>query len=111
MRATVVRDTSGGTDPDQHPIPGEPETHEIACHLFAPAARAEVSNDDVSVVVNELRLLVPYDADVTEQDRISGVTRDGETIDGRTFRITFDRRRGWPTLAIAHRALTLEAIT
>lgn len=111
MRATVVRAAAGPTDPDGHATPGTETTHEIPCHLFAPAARAEVSNDDVNVVVNELRLLVAYDADVTEQDRIAGVTRDGATIDGRTFRITFDRRRGWPSLAIRHRALTLEAVT
>lgn len=111
MRATIVRAAAGETDPDGHPIPGAEATHEIPCHLFAPAARAEISNDDVNVVVNELRLLVELDADVTEQDRIAGVTRDGAPVDPRTFRITFDRRRGWPGLGISHRALTLEAIS
>ena len=112
MRATVRRAGSGGSaDPDGHTIPGAPEEHEIACHLFTPAARAEISNNDVNVVVNELRLLVAYDADVTEQDTIAGITKDGETIDDRTFRVTFDRRRGWAGLGIAHRAHTLEAVT
>lgn len=111
MVATVVRETADGTDPDGHPIPGSPAEHTIPCHLFSPAARAEISNDDVNVVVNELRLLVAYDADVTEQDTIAGVTQNGETVDGRTFRVTFDRRRGWPGNAIRHRALTLEVVT
>lgn len=111
MRATVRRTTAGGTDPDGHTIPAGTVEHEIACHLFAPAARAEIANDDVQVVVNELRLLVAYDADITEQDVIAGVTRNGETIDDRTFRVTFDRRRGWPGLGVAHRALTLEVVT
>lgn len=111
MRATVRRRTAGGTDPDGHTIPGAIVDTEIACHLFSPAARAEIANNDVNVVVNELRLLVAYDADVTEQDTIVGIRRNGETIDGRTFRVTFDRRRGWSGLGVAHRALTLEVVS
>ncbi len=112
MTATVVRDTEDGTDPDGHPILGSPSEHTVACWLFVPSARAELSNDDVNVVVNELRLLVDYDADVTEQDEIDGVINaDGSTVDARRFRITFDRRRGDGRIGISHRALTLEAIT
>ena len=111
MTATVSRFTSTGTDPDGNPTGSWTTAGTIACHLFHPTASAEISNDDVNVVVENPRLLVAYDADVTEQDRIAGVTMDGSTVDDRTFRITFDRRRGWPGNAIRHRALTLEAIT
>lgn len=111
MTATVRRFVSSGTDPDGNPIGDWSDVATIACHLFHPTASAEISNDDVNVVVENPRLLVAFDADVTEQDRINGVTYNGTSIDDRLFRITFDRRRGWPGNAIRHRALTLEAIT
>lgn len=111
MVATIERTTATGSDPDGHPT-GSPASHTVACWVFHPAKTLEASGDEVNVLVDELRMLVDYDADVTENDVVTSVTtNDGAPIESRRMKITGLRRRGDGRIAISHRALTLEAIS
>ena len=111
MTATVERTTATGTDPDGHPT-GSPDIHTVACWVFHPAKTLETAGDEVNVLVDELRMLVAFDADVTENDVITQVTNaNGEVMESRRMKVTGFRRRGDGLIAISHRALTLEAIS
>lgn len=111
MVATVSRVTQTGTDPDGHPI-GSTATHTVPCWLFHPSQTLETAGNEVNVLVDELRMLVPYDADIVENDTVTSVTDgSGNVIEPRTLKITGHRRRGDGRIAISHRALTVEAIS
>lgn len=111
MTATVERKTKTGTDPDGHPM-YTTSTHTVPCWLFHPAKTLETSGDEVNVLVDELRMLVAYDADVTEQDEITSVVNaDGASVESRRMKVTGFRHRGDGRIAISHRALSLEAIS
>lgn len=111
MRATVSRFTATGTDPDRQPTGGRTD-HQIPCWLFHPGPTLETTGDDVNVLVDELRMLVPYDADVNDDDEITQVTDlAGTVIEGRRLRVTGVRRRGDGHIAISHRALTLKVVS
>lgn len=111
MRATVQRFTETGTDPDGQPT-GSWASSAIPCWLFHPIATVETRGADVNVLVDELRMLVPYGADILENDEISQVTdASGAVIDSRRMKITGFRRRGDGHIAISHRVLTLEVVS
>lgn len=83
QRALVERGTSPGLDDYDMPEPAEWATHVAAmpCFLYGTTEREAVS-DERTVVVTKLKMMAPVSADVTEQDRINGVTdRRGRVIE------------------------------
>ena len=83
QRALVQRHTSPGTDDYGNPLPGTWATHltAMACFLYGTTEREAVA-DERTAVVTSLKMMAPVSADVTEQDRISGVTdRRGRVIE------------------------------
>lgn len=111
MVATVERTTVTGANPDNQPT-GTTDTHEIPCWLFHPGPTVETRGPEVNVLIDQLRMLVPYGADVVENDEITQVTDlSGTVIEGRRMKVTGFRRRGDGHIGISHRALTLEVIS
>lgn len=109
-RALVERNTSTGVDGYNQPLPPTWETHITAqpCYLFTPSAGApgEILDEDKGAVVGGHRLLVPLGTDVTEGDRINGVTdRRGQTVNANLFNVRLVIRKP------DHRLLLLETIT
>ena len=76
MRCTIERDAAHGT-PDGYGLPGDPNWKPLAvllpCWLWSTAER-ELIGAEKSEVIEDLRMLVPLGTDVTERDRVSGVT-------------------------------------
>lgn len=76
-RATIERDTQTATNPYGHV--GEPTFEaleaELPCFLYTRRSRARAEDVQVerTAVVEEMALLAPLDADVTERDRVNGV--------------------------------------
>lgn len=111
MRATVRRFTATGSNPDNQPTGGW-ATHEISCWLFHAGPTIETAGDDVNVLRDELRMLVPYNADITDDDEVLQVTDlAGAVIEGRKMKVIGAKRRGDGHIAISHRALTLEVVS
>jgi hypothetical protein len=107
-RAVVLRDANAGTTgrwntpaaPDFQPL-DDP----IACWLWSSADRT-VEGPAVNVTVEDLRMMVPLEADVTSADHIGTVTdRRGRVIDAREMKIEADQ-----VVAGSHRELVLTAI-
>jgi hypothetical protein len=75
-RCTLERDAAHGT-PDGYGLPSEsdwqPLLVELPCWLWSTAER-ELIDGEKSAVIEDLRLLVPMATDVTERDRVNGVT-------------------------------------
>lgn len=81
-RCTVQRDSKLATDDGW----GNPQTpvwaahiSDLACRAWSSGAREPVDSDR-TVVIEDLRLIVPLGTDVTEKDRIGDVTDRGSTI-------------------------------
>jgi hypothetical protein len=111
MRATVERFTATGTDPDRQPT-GTTSTHEIACWLFQPGPTLETTGESVNVLVDQLRMLVRYDADITDDDEVTQVTDlAGAVIEGRRLKVVGVKRRGDGHIGISHRAISLEVVS
>lgn len=94
-RCTIERDQSAasgaGANPLNAPHAADWRVHlqDVACYYWEPSAQrgeiAGVRNADVYAH----RLLVARDLDVTEEDRINGITdRRGATVVDRVFGIT-----------------------
>lgn len=112
MRATVRRFTASGTDPDGKATGAWATHHVEPCWLFHPGPTTETTGDEVNVLVDEMRLLVGYNADLTVDDEISQVTDlSGAVIESRLMRVTGLRRRGDGHIGISHRAATLEVVS
>lgn len=82
QRALVQRQTSPGTDDFGNPLPSTWATHieSMPCRLYGSVER-EAVNEDTTAVVADLKLSAPKSADVSESDRISGITdRRGNVI-------------------------------
>jgi hypothetical protein len=81
-RCTIERDANAAT-PDAW---GTPETPDWQPHLTDLACRGwtragvERADATTSTVVEDMRLIVSLGTDVTEQDRVNGVTDRGTTI-------------------------------
>jgi len=75
-RCSLERDTAHGT-PDGYGLPSEADWQLLAadlpCFLWSTAERELISSVK-SEVIEDLRLLMPLATDVTERDRVSGVT-------------------------------------
>ncbi len=75
-RCSLERDSAHAT-PDGYGLPGEADWQLLAadlpCFLWSTAERELISSDK-SEVIEDLRLLMPLATDVTERDRVSGVT-------------------------------------
>ena len=75
-RCTLERDAAHGT-PDGYGLPGDPNwqplTVALPCWLWSTAER-ELIGGQKSEVIEDLRMLVPMGTDVTERDRVNGVT-------------------------------------
>lgn len=81
-RATIQRDSSIGTA-DTWGTPSAPSFQDhltdLPCRVQTTAGREAVDASTL-VVVEDMRLLVTVDTDVTEQDRVSVVTYRGDAI-------------------------------
>ena len=89
QRALVQRSVSPGNDDYGNPLPGTWSTHieALPIWLYASTEREAVS-EETTAVVADLKAMVPLDADVTEQDRIAGITdRRGTVIEPATLGI------------------------
>lgn len=94
--ATVQRDQNAGAvddagfaeDPDW-----EDHLTDLPCRLWATAGREAVTDSTTLVVVEDLRLVVTVDTDVTEADRLGDVTYRGTTILARPTQIRAVLRR------------------
>lgn len=109
-RAVVERNTSTGVDDHNQPLPPTWTTHIAAqaCYLYTPSGGApgEILDEDKGAVVGGHRLLVPLSADITEGDRINGVTdRRGQTVNASKFNVRLVIRKP------DHKLLLLETIT
>jgi len=75
-RCTLERDTAHGT-PDGYGLPSDADWQlllaEVPCFLWSTAER-ELIGSERSEVIEDLHLLMPLATDVTERDRINGVT-------------------------------------
>lgn len=107
QRALIQRATSAGTDDYGNPLPPSWATHiaSLPIWLYASTEREAVT-EETTAVVADLRAMVPLDADVTEQDRIAGITdRRGNVIEPATLGVeTVLYQR-------SHRQLTLSRVT
>jgi hypothetical protein len=108
-RAVVLRNQRTITERGRYnaPLPPafEPLEDPLPCRLWSRTERT-VEGPDVNVVVEDLRMMVPLDADLTTADRIDGVTdRRGRVIDDRILRIDADQ-----VIPGSHRELMLTAI-
>jgi head-tail adaptor len=107
QRALVQRYTHGATDDSGNPTPGSWATHieALACWLYGSTEREPIREGE-TVVVTDLRLMVPRASDVTEQDRIAGVRdRIGTVIEPGVLAVeTVMRRR-------THLELTLTRVS
>lgn len=83
QRALVQRFASPGNDGFGNPLPGTWSTHIAALPIWLHAStEKEAVTEETTAVVTDLKALVPLSADVTEQDRIAGVTdRRGTVIE------------------------------
>lgn len=85
-RALLQRDIQTTTNPHGHKGPPSWATHVAAlpCFLYVAAvgrSGREAVAAERTAAVRSYALLVPLDTDVTERDRVNGVTRrDGEVI-------------------------------
>lgn len=107
QRALVQRFTSPGTDDFGNPLPGTWSTHiaALAIWLYG-STEKEAVTEETTAVVTDLKALVPLAADITEQDRISGITdRKGTVIEPGILGIeTILYQR-------SHKALTLSRVS
>lgn len=104
QRALVERNTPGATDDSGNPTaPGTWATHiaALACWLYG-STEKEAITEEKTAVITDLRLMVPLSADVTEQDRVAGITdRRGTVIESGLLHIdTVLRKRSHLQLSV-----------
>lgn len=110
-RALVQRDTGTAVNRYNQRQPDAWTTHLAAmpCFFYTSPSRTQVGEAVVverTAVIEQLRMLVPLDADVTERDRIASVTdREGNAIytTPLNIRSVIQKRR-------THRELVLESV-
>lgn len=87
-RATIRRATSSGDDwnGDGPPTWADHLT-DVPCRVWAAAGREIVANADTPVVVEDWRMIVTLDTDVTDTDQVGAVTdRGAPVLAGATIR-------------------------
>lgn len=106
MRAEVSRNVETGTDPLENPLPPRFETHLpwVPCYFWRKAGRTAIS-EEITAIVEDLRMIVPRATDVTEADRITHVwDRRGEIQSDETWLVhSVMQRRD-------HKELVLESV-
>lgn len=79
-RCTIERGSATADDWGQ---PGDPtwgaNAADVHCHAWVTGGR-EPTSPDRTVVVVDMRLLLPLDTDVSESDRIGDITERGDVI-------------------------------
>lgn len=105
MTCLVERDGATGGDVDGQPNAPEWETHIAAqeCYGWSPSLNRQVEEQgpDKTVRYQTIYLKVPVDADITERDRIHGITNElGESVNANILQIREVRRRPTHTLLI-----------
>lgn len=83
-RARIERNRATGTDPYGHPLPSVWTEHitTLPCFFYERSGPGETTAGGKTAVVVMPEMLVADDADVTEGDRVNGITdRLGRTID------------------------------
>lgn len=79
-RCSIERGTASEDDWGQ---PGDStwvaESEDVPCHAWVTGGR-EPTSPDRTVVVVDMRVLLPLDTDVTEADRIGDITERGQVI-------------------------------
>lgn len=92
-RCTIERD---GASAGAWGLPDTPEWAEhladVPCRVVIDAGREPVDSDRTVVLV-DMRLLVPLGTDVTERDRISEIVERGEAYTGGPFQVEAVLRR------------------
>lgn len=80
-RATIERATlePDGWNSDGDPT-WEPHLSDLPCRAWATAGREAVANTTSTVVVEDWRMIIQLDTDVTENDRVTSVTDRGDTV-------------------------------
>lgn len=80
-RCTIER-ASGADDDWGTPGPPTWAAHltDQPCRLSQTAGHEQVNDQTAVAVVKEMRLLLPFDTDVTEQDRVASVTQRGAPV-------------------------------
>lgn len=80
-RAVVSRDTSGGVDDWNRPVPPAftVQANAIPCRAWS-KSRKEVRDDGKEVLIEDLRALFPKDADIQTGDRVTVNDRLGNLI-------------------------------
>lgn len=74
MRADVERNVSTGTDSYGHPVtPDFQPLATINCFAWSPSSR-EVQDGDKVAAIEDVRIMLPLGADVTENDEIARIT-------------------------------------
>jgi len=106
-RALVQRDTTATTDAYGQPDVPTWTTHIPAqpCYFWEPSAQRGEQRGERNADLYSQRLLVPLGTDITEEDRISGISdRRGRTVSDGVFGITQIVRKP------DHLLLALEAV-
>lgn len=87
-RATIQRSSSGTSDWNVEDDPTWADhLTALPCRAWATAGREAVANSNTPVVVEDWRMIVPLDTDVTENDRVAIVTdRSGTVLAGAQIR-------------------------
>jgi len=74
MRAIMLRNSATGTDPRGHPLPPVWTANgTLRCFAWSNASR-EIVDGDKTAMVEDMRALFALGGDITEGDRISGIT-------------------------------------
>lgn len=107
MRAAVERGAVDGTDDWNRPNPPDfaPQST-VDCWAWS-KVRREVRSDDKVAVIEDLRALVPLNADVLEGDRLTITDRLGVELFGGPVAVDTIIRRGQAGSAGSHRELML----
>jgi len=81
-RCEIQRNTAAGTDAEGNPVAPTFTTLVASqpCRFWHGSPDREVIDDDRSVVVEQLRMFMPLNADITEADQIDGV-KDRAAVD------------------------------
>ncbi len=108
MRATIQRNAETGTDDwgqdkkaQRSPFPT------IPCRAWS-KSRVEAVDVGKRAVVEDLRAIVPFDADVQRDDRLTIVDRRGATIFDGPVAVLTKTRRGATSSSPGHVELMLE---
>jgi hypothetical protein len=82
-RCTILRDANAGTSNGRgnpNPADWQPNATDVPCFFWATSGRERAADSAQVVNIDQQRLLLGLDADITEDDMISAITDRGATI-------------------------------